>query len=149
MALISMPRRLKFNLGGNESRAKDREQRIGLSSMLSIITPSKITLSKYTNVLLTRFAGGGGVQVSPTAFKTKGIEWARWNPVGTGPYEFVSFERDVRTKYKRFEGYWQKGKPYLDGVEYRLYQRPMTQAAAMQAGEAQVLNTETGKWLPT
>jgi peptide/nickel transport system substrate-binding protein len=105
----------------------------------------KITLAKYTNVLLTRFSGGGGVQVSPTAFKTKGIEWARWNPVGTGPYEFVSFERDVRTKYKRFEGYWQKGKPYLDGVEYLYIKDLMTQAAAMQAGEAQVLNTETGK----
>jgi len=105
----------------------------------------KITLSKYTNVLLTRFCGGGGVQVSPTAFKTKGIEWARWNPVGTGPFEFVSFERDVRTKYKRFDGYWQKGKPYLDGVEYIYVKDPMTQAAAMQAGEAQVLNTETGK----
>ena len=105
----------------------------------------KITLAKYTNVLLTRFAGGGGVQVSPTAFKTKGIEWARWNPVGTGPYEFVSFERDVRLKYKRFDGYWQKGKPYLDGVEYLYIKDPMTQSAAMQAGEAQVLNTETGK----
>ena len=105
----------------------------------------KITLAKYTNVLLTRFCGGGGVQVSPTAFKTKGIEWARWNPVGTGSYEFVSFERDVRTKYKRFDGYWQKGKPYLDGVEYLYIKDPMTQAAAMQAGEAQVLNTETGK----
>ena len=113
--------------------------------MSSIIITVKITLSKYTNVLLTRFAGGGGVQVSPTAFKTKGIEWARWNPVGTGPFEFVSFERDVRTKYKRFDGYWQKGKPYLDGVEYVYIKDPMTQAAAMQAGEAQVLNTETGK----
>jgi peptide/nickel transport system substrate-binding protein len=105
----------------------------------------KITLTKYTNVLLTRFAGGGGAQVSPTAFKTKGIEWVRWNPVGTGPFEFVSFERDVRTKYKRFDGYWQKGKPYLDGVEYLYIKDPMTQSASMEAGEAHILNTETGK----
>ena len=38
-----------------------------------------------------------------------------------------------------------KGKPYLDGVEYLYIKDLMTQAAAMQAGEAQVLNTETGK----
>jgi peptide/nickel transport system substrate-binding protein len=105
----------------------------------------KITFSKYTNLVLTRFAGGGGTMVSPTAFKTKGIEWARWNPVGTGPFQFVSFERDVRLKYKKFEEYWQKGKPYLDGVEYIYIKDPMTQSASMQAGEAHVLNTETGK----
>ena len=105
----------------------------------------KITLSKYTNILLTRFCGGGGGQVSPTAFKTKGIEWARWNPVGTGPFQFVSFERDVDAKYKKFDGYWQKGKPYLDGVEFVYIKDPMTQAAAMEAGEAHVLNADTGK----
>jgi peptide/nickel transport system substrate-binding protein len=105
----------------------------------------KITLSKYTNLLLTRFTTGTTSMVSPTAFKTKGIEWARWNPVGTGPFEFVSFERDVRTKYKRFDGYWQKGKPYVDGMEYLYIKDPMTQSAAMEAGEGQVLNTETGK----
>lgn len=135
---------VKFNL-----EAMKAGKRPGTEDWASIEVISehvvKINLSKYTNIFLTRFAGGGGVQVSPTAFKTKGIEWARWNPVGTGPFEFVSFERDVRTKYKRFEGYWQKGKPYLDGMEYLYVKDPMTQSAAMQAGEAQVLNTETGK----
>ncbi len=105
----------------------------------------KLTLSKYTNLSLTRFTTGTTSMVSPTAYNTKGIEWVRWNPVGTGPFEFVSFERDVRTKYKRFENYWNKGKPYPDGMEYLYIKDPMTQAAAMQAGEAQVLNTETGK----
>ena len=105
----------------------------------------KITLSKYTNLLLTRFTTGTTSMVSPTAFKTKGIEWARWNPVGTGPFQFVSFERDVNAKYKKFDGYWQKGKPYIDGMEYLYIKDPMTQSAAMEAGEGQVLNIETGK----
>jgi peptide/nickel transport system substrate-binding protein len=105
----------------------------------------RINLLKYSNILLSRFGGTPGSMVSPTAFKTKGIEWARWNPVGTGPFEFVSFERDASMRYKKFYGYWQKGKPYLDGLQYVYIKDPMTQAATIEAGEAHVLNTETGK----
>jgi peptide/nickel transport system substrate-binding protein len=107
----------------------------------------RINLSHYTNDLLSLFAGreAVGTMVSPTAFNKNGIEWIRWNPVGTGPFEFVSFERDVRTKYKRFDNYWQKGKPYLDGIEYIYIKDPMTQSAAIQAGDAHILNIEAGK----
>ena len=48
-------------------------------------------------------------------------------------------------KYKKFYGYWQKGKPYLDGLQYVYIKDPMTQSATIEAGEAHVLNTETGK----
>jgi peptide/nickel transport system substrate-binding protein len=105
----------------------------------------RINLLKYSNILLDRLAGIPSAMVSPTAFKTKGIEWARWNAVGTGPFEFVSFQRDVGMKYKRFDNYWQKDKPNLDGLEYVYIKDPMTQAAAIQSGDAHVLNTETGK----
>jgi peptide/nickel transport system substrate-binding protein len=106
----------------------------------------KVNLTEYQNTVLSRFASvtTSGI-VSPTAFKTKGIEGVRWHPVGTGPFEFVAFERDVRTVFKKFPGYWQKGKPYLDGVEFLYIKDPMTQASAMQTGEAHILNAETGK----
>jgi peptide/nickel transport system substrate-binding protein len=107
----------------------------------------RIGLSNYANDLLSILAGRDavGTMISPTAFNKNGIEWVRWHPVGTGPFEFVSFEREVNTKYKRFEDYWQKGKPYLDGIEYIYIKDPMTQFAAMQAGEGHVLEIETGK----
>jgi len=107
----------------------------------------RIGLSNYANDLLSILAGRDalGTMISPTAFNKNGIEWIRWHPVGTGPFEFVSFEREVNTKYKRFDNYWQKGKPYLDGIEYIYIKDPMTQFAAMQAGEGHVLEIETGK----
>jgi peptide/nickel transport system substrate-binding protein len=83
--------------------------------------------------------------ISPTAYKTMGVEGMRWHPVGTGPFEFVSFDRDVRTVYKKFPGYWQKGKPYLDGVEYIYIKDQMTQSSAILTGEAHVLNVASGK----
>jgi len=103
----------------------------------------RINISKYTNTMVGDLVG---LRIaSPTAFKTKGIEWARWNPVGTGPFQFVSFERDVSTKYKKFNDYWQKGKPYLDGVEFLYIKDPLTQSAAMQAGEADIQSVVLGK----
>jgi len=77
--------------------------------------------------------------VSPTAYEKKGTEWAKWNPVGTGPFKLVSYERGSKLKFTRWDGYWQKGKPYLDGVEYIFIRDPMTQQAAMRAtGEEKV-----------
>ena len=105
----------------------------------------RVNLSHYVNTALARFCAISGAMVSPTAFKKNGIDWARWNPVGTGPFQFVSFERDVNIKYKKFDNYWQKGKPYLDGVEYIYIKDPMTQSASMEAKEAHVLNIEGGK----
>ena len=56
-----------------------------------------------------------------------------WNPVGTGPFKFVSYERGSKLTFTKWEGYWQKGLPYLDGIEYLFIRDPMTQQAAMRA----------------
>lgn len=88
--------------------------------------------------------------VSPTAFNKNGKEWADKNPVGTGPFQFVSWDRDTAVKYKKFEGYWQQGKPYLDGIEWRIITDPMTAAASFKAKELSVfvnLPSETAKQL--
>lgn len=105
----------------------------------------RINLNKYENTLLGRFSGNAGAIVSKEAVEKNGVDWAKLNPVGTGPFKFVSFQRDVVTKFKRNEDYWQKGKPYLDAVELHVIKDPMTQQAAMRAGEIEVLAVEWGK----
>ena len=50
-----------------------------------------------------------GSIISPTAFKKNGADWCANNPVGTGPFQFVSWEKGVKTVYKKFPDYWQKG----------------------------------------
>ena len=91
----------------------------------------RMNLSIFKNTIL----GNLVPFVSPTAFKKNGIEWARQNPVGTGPFKFVSRSRDVSTKFEKFNNYWQKGKPYLDGVEFVFIKDPMTAQFAFEAGE--------------
>jgi len=93
----------------------------------------RMNLSKYKNTIL---GGNFIVQfVSPTAVRKNGIAWARENPVGTGPFKFVSRVRDVSTKFERFDKYWEKGKPYLDGIEWVIIKDPMTAQFAFEAGE--------------
>ncbi len=100
----------------------------------------KVNLKQYQNSILGSMAVSD-VFVSPTAYNTKGIDWARWNPVGTGPFKFVSFARDVSLKFARFDGYWQKGLPYLDAIEDTVIQDTMTRAASFQTGAGQVISS--------
>jgi peptide/nickel transport system substrate-binding protein len=94
----------------------------------------RINVDRYQNIYLFYLANyTTAAMVSPTAFEKNGIDWARWHPVGTGPFKFVSFERGSKLKYTRWNGYWQKGRPYLDGIEYLFIRDPMTQQAAMRA----------------
>ncbi|MFS0644112.1 ABC transporter substrate-binding protein [Siminovitchia sp. 179-K 8D1 HS] len=72
---------------------------------------------------------------SPTAYKENGREWAMENPVGTGPFKFVSWTKNKSVKYEKFDDYWQEGKPYLDGIEFHLYADSTTATASMQARE--------------
>jgi peptide/nickel transport system substrate-binding protein len=100
----------------------------------------KVNLKQYQNSILGSMAVSD-VFVSPTAYNTKGLDWVRYNPVGTGPFKFVSFARDVSLKFSRFDGYWQKGLPYLDAVEYAVIQDPMTRAATFQTGDGNVISS--------
>lgn len=73
-------------------------------------------------------AGGGDFEKSKA--------WARANCVGTGPFKLVEYKRDDYIKWTKFEQYWQKGKPYLDGIEVRYIPDPVTASAMLQAKQA-------------
>jgi peptide/nickel transport system substrate-binding protein len=94
----------------------------------------RINVDKYQNNFLNFLSSSYGVSmVSPTAWEKNGKDVAMWKPVGTGPFKFVSYERGSKLTFTRWEGYWQKGKPYLDGIEFLFIRDPMTQQAAMRA----------------
>src|SRR4030042_5746533 len=94
-------------------------------------TAIRIHFSNYQNDFLSRASGRSFGIISPTAFNKNGIEWARWNPVGTGPFKFVKFQRGNILEYTTNENYWVKGKPYLDGISFLFIRDPMTQQAAL------------------
>lgn len=105
----------------------------------------RLNLSKFDNTIIGNLAMTAGTIISPTAFKKHDQKWCEKNPVGTGPFKFVSWERDVRQVYERFDGYWQKDKPYLDRIEWIPIADPMTLLASLKSGEIDVLVEITPK----
>ena len=57
------------------------------------------------------------------------------NPVGAGPFRFVSWSIGGDWVAERNEHYYQEGKPYLDGVIHRVIADANTLALALQTGE--------------
>ncbi|PSJ64818.1 ABC transporter substrate-binding protein [Kumtagia ephedrae] len=66
------------------------------------------------------------------------------NPIGTGPFELVSYDVGQKVVYKRREnGTWWNGDVYLDGVEFIDYGTdPSAMVSAYEAGEVHT-NHET------
>jgi len=98
----------------------------------------RLNLSEFDALLLPNLAAAAGLMISPTAYQTHGQEWCQTHPLGTGPFKFVSWDRDVSIKFEQFDGYWQKGKPYLDGVEWVIIADPMVATASFLAGEQHI-----------
>jgi ABC-type transport system substrate-binding protein len=94
----------------------------------------------WDNTFLRNMAWDAGM-VSPTAFKKNGVDWTRQNAVGTGPFKQISFQRDVKKVFERFEDYWQKGKPYLDRIEMSIIEDPTVQVASFLRGESDIIET--------
>ncbi len=105
----------------------------------------RLNLNQWANTILTGLDSTATWMVSPTAYEKNGEDWMRNNPVGTGPFKFVSFERDVSYKAKRNPDYWIKDLPYLDEIEILYVADPLTQKAVLQAGETDILQVEPAK----
>ncbi len=56
-------------------------------------------------------------------------------PCGAGPFKVVKFENGQIIKMVRHEGYWQKGKPYLDGIDWYLSMQSFTQRFKFEEGD--------------
>ena len=103
----------------------------------------RINLKEFQNVILTGLESTNGMMVSPTAVEKNGVEWAKFHPVGTGPFKFKNFVRDTSLEYERFDAYW-GGKPYLDGIKFVYIVDSMTAQMAFEAGQGDVLQVAEG-----
>ncbi|MDB5712932.1 MAG: hypothetical protein JWO15_329 [Sphingomonadales bacterium] len=61
-------------------------------------------------------------------------------PIGTGPFRFVKWERGQYITLERNPNYWDAGKPYLDGIVFRMLGASAAQSAALETGEIQMTN---------
>jgi peptide/nickel transport system substrate-binding protein len=106
-------------------------------------------LSNYVNSTLAHFASHVFVIVSKENYDKNGEDYARNNPVGTGPFVLSGRVPGFKVSFTKNENYWQEGKPYLDGVEYIEMSDEVTQNAAVSSDQesetVDVLRTFSGE----
>jgi peptide/nickel transport system substrate-binding protein len=105
----------------------------------------RVNLNQYQNITMLTFRTVWAYIASPTAFQKNGVDWARENLVGTGPFKQVELNRDVSFKAIKNENYWQKGKPYVDSVEVLFIKDANTQIIGLKTGQGNILDSDTGK----
>ena len=61
------------------------------------------------------------------------------NPVGTGPFKYVSYTPGQNLELEKYDGYWQEGVPSLDSVEFKFIADVDTAFVELQAGTIDIL----------
>jgi len=62
----------------------------------------------------------------------------RQHPIGTGPFKFVEFKPNQSITLTRNPDYWKSGRPYLDGIEYRIIPDVSTRLLSFVSGNEEV-----------
>ena len=105
----------------------------------------QITLTKLMPDLLYFLATGNGTiaMMSKKDLEASGNKVTR--PVGTGPYKFVTWERDSKIILERFDGYSSADGPidgllgkrniYFDKIVYYVMKEPATRIMALDRGD--------------
>ncbi|HEY1458535.1 MAG TPA: glutathione ABC transporter substrate-binding protein GsiB [Casimicrobiaceae bacterium] len=96
---------------------------------------ARITLKTPFSPFIAQLAHPSTVMISPTALTKYGKDIAS-NPVGTGPFKFVEWQRTDYLKVAKFDGYWKNGYPKVDTITWKPVVDNNARAALMQTGEA-------------
>lgn len=107
----------------------------------------KLNLETASQAFLGNLSQGMLSIVSPTAAKEKGEDFGK-NPIGTGPFKFVSWSENAEIKLERNPDYaWGSSEAkntkaaYLDNLTFKIVPEEATRIGGVQSG--QVLAAET------
>jgi peptide/nickel transport system substrate-binding protein len=128
-----------------EMNPKNASPRISdLTLVKSLATPNPyevvVNLSAPYTPFLSVLAGRTGMISSPTAMKKEGKNYPE-HPVGTGPFEVVSWNPEGNLVLKKNPYYWQKGKPYLNKVVYTPIVQPTQEYDALLTGQEDLIDS--------
>ena len=121
--------------------ASPRRSEIAPVKDVKVVDPYtvEITLSAPFTPFLSVLTDRAGMMVSKAAVEKFKDDFAR-NPVGTGPFRFVEWVKDDHMTLKRFDGYWEKGLPYLDEIIYRPIPDSSVRFTALRTGQVDFMH---------
>jgi peptide/nickel transport system substrate-binding protein len=93
-----------------------------------------LTLSHSDFTLPQILSDRGGMIVSPTAAQKEGQKGFGLHPVGTGPYEFVSWTPTDEMIFKPFPNYWGTKNTSVKELDYKFITNPATATNGLLSG---------------
>jgi peptide/nickel transport system substrate-binding protein len=97
-----------------------------------------ITLKEAYVPFLAGLASFEAFPVVPRDSVPPGGEKLSLHPPGTGPFMMVEYRPNQLVAFKRFDQYWQKGIPYLEGVHFRPVEDDTVRLTAIRSGDLDV-----------
>src|SRR5581483_10966421 len=103
-------------------------------SRVEVVSPHRVAFHLKTpfGPFLTNLADNGEIVNRKAIASSKNP--AR-NPVGTGPFQFVEWAQGDHVTLKRFDRYFEHGKPGLDRINFRLLPVDQSRIDALQSGQ--------------
>ncbi|MBV8577439.1 MAG: glutathione ABC transporter substrate-binding protein [Acetobacteraceae bacterium] len=129
----------------NLNRLSNPENHLKRNSLFSMVDHTdavddgtvRVVLKTPFGAFVPTMAHPAAMMLSPKAIQQYGRDINR-NPVGTGPFKFVSWSTDT-LKAARNGKYWKPGWPRLNSVTFRSTPESGARIAMLQTGEAQFI----------
>jgi len=128
---------VKFNLDRNRQDQRSNVK-ADLTSVEEVVVtgPLQVTLKlKNADTALPAILSDRcGMMISPAAVKTHGAASDR-NPVGAGPWKFVSWADNQKVAVTRNDNYWRKDRGFVDAIEFNIIPEQATGLRSVVAGQ--------------
>ena len=115
----------------------------GILQEVKVLDPSTVALifSKPNPAILPYLVTTAGYffAVPPKYIKEVGEDGFVKKPIGTGPFQFVQWQKDDRLTLQANPNYW-GGKPKVDRLVFRVIPEAGTRVAALLAGEVHIVS---------
>lgn len=128
---------VKFNLDrGRQDARSNIKADLQNVAQVDVTGPQQVTirLARPDTALPAILSDRAGMMVSPKAAQAGGKEFDR-NPVGTGPWKFVSWSANEKIVVTRADKYWRQDRGFLDGIEFSIIPELATGLRAVVAGQ--------------
>ncbi|MEM7124754.1 MAG: ABC transporter substrate-binding protein [Chloroflexota bacterium] len=99
----------------------------------------RFTLTEPNAAFLEFLGYGAGRIVSPKAIRENGNEWIVENPVGTGPFKFVEWEKGQKVVLERNPDYWKEGEPAAEQLIFVPIPEPTARVTALLTNQVNMI----------
>jgi peptide/nickel transport system substrate-binding protein len=126
----------------DKANASPRSSDLVLVQELSAPTPYTLVVKLKTpfTPFLATLSDRTGLISSPTARKKYGDQYDM-HPVGTGPFEFVEWNKNDHLTIKKNPNYWEKSQPILDEVEFKPISNQSQKLNALISGQVDLVDS--------